>query len=193
MARGSSQSDFRLSSSFNQQVELPTQSGFAKLGIGRRTDLSGSDSLDHIMNEESLFKEWSEEKGANGKSNIDNVYGEIEQYIAAFAQQEASRMTAEGNKEFSNKGTKGMFSLVAKVDGQDMQFFVPDLTVRISRTPIEPREGMTVKLISAPNSLPGVTLNQANLKALGVDVNQKLWFAYPDVKKSGELRVKALN
>ena len=85
-----------------------------------------------------------------------------------------------------------MFSLVQDVDGQKMQFLLPDLTVRVSRSPIEPREGMTVKKIALP--LPaGLTLNENNLRVLGINRPRDLWFAYPNVRRSGEMHIKALD
>lgn len=192
MARGSSQSDFKLSSTFDQRIELPAQSGFQKLGIGRRTNLEATETVDDLMREENLFREWADEKTPSGKTQLDEVYKELENYIAAFAQQEAARQTDAGKTDFKDKGTKGVFSLVQDVDGQKMQFLIPDMTVRISRTPIEPREGMTVKKTSLPNT-PGLTLNENNLRVIGLNRPRDLWFAYPNVRRSGELHVKALD
>ena len=192
MARGSSQSDFKLSSTFDQRVELPAQSGFQKLGIGRRTNLEATETVDDLMREENLFREWANEKTPSGKTQLDVVYNELENYIAGFAQQESARLMAAGNTDFKDKGAKGVFSLVQDVDGQKMQFLLPDLTVRVSRSPIEPREGMTVKKIALP--LPaGLTLNENNLRVLGINRPRDLWFAYPNVRRSGEMHIKALD
>lgn len=191
MARGSSQTDFKLSSSFAQKVELPPQSGFQKVGIGRAVDLTGTEPIDVLQGEEALFNDWTKERTPEGITRLENVYKEMEQYIAAFAQQEAARVDAGGSTNFTNKGTKGVFSHVEDVDGQKMQFLIPEATVRLSREPIEPREGMVVKRITI-NRPEGVKVNESALRAIGLQSTKSLWFTYPDPKNL-DLRVKALD
>ena len=177
MARGALKSDFGLPSSFRQTLQIEGD-GFTRIGIGRETDISNTEAFEKLDRTEKAFKGWMDEKGRDGRINRVALLETLEDKIDQFATQEDKRIRGEkpsGEKDnYAAKTLKVTLSTVIDVEGQKMQFLVPDLKVRVGRNSIKDApEG--VDIYGPKNNGPGV------------------WYSFKSLKKDGVVRVRLLD
>ena len=178
MARGALKSDFGLPSSFRQTLQVQGD-GFTRVGIGRETDISNTDSFSNLDRKEKAFKGWMDEKRSDGRTNRAALFETLEDKIDQFATQEDKRIQrekpADEKDAYQAKTLKVTLSTVIEVEGQKMQFIVPDLKVRVGRNPM-----------SAPYA-PGIDVYGPKDNGPGV------WYSFKSLTKTDTVRVRLLD